>query len=174
MGCDVAEAAHALGEFMAPKGRGEQATLQAADGAYLLLDESYNANPASVRAALDVLGATPVQDGGRRIAVLGDMLELGPQGADLHRGLAPTVVANDVDLVFGAGPLTRTLFDALPAQRQGLWTSTAAELAERLPERLRAGDVVMIKGSNGSRMGDVVAALQRLSARADAPEVPSC
>ncbi|HEY8578269.1 MAG TPA: UDP-N-acetylmuramoylalanyl-D-glutamyl-2,6-diaminopimelate--D-alanyl-D-alanine ligase [Beijerinckiaceae bacterium] len=172
MGCGVREAALALGDFMAPKGRGEKKTLQAADGTYLLLDESYNANPASMRAALDVLGATPVERGGRRIAVLGDMLELGPEAAELHRSLAPTAVANNVDVVYGAGPLTRELFDALPPAMQGAWEPTAAALAQMLPEAVRAGDVVMIKGSNGSRMGDVVAALQRASERVSSEVTP--
>ena len=135
--------------------------LKVGGGSLLLIDESYNANPASMRAALAVLGAAAPGPKGRRVAVLGDMLELGPQGPGMHAALAQDVLAYSVDLVFTAGPLMKKLHDALPGERRGHWEPRAAGLEAPLNAALRAGDVVMIKGSNGSRMGPLVAALQQ-------------
>ncbi len=142
-------------------GRGERTALQAEGGAFTLIDESYNANPASMRAALALLGGTSPGPGGRRIAVIGEMRELGPEAARLHEGLAPDVADAQVDSLFAAGALAKPLFDAMPAARQGLWAPQAAALEAALAETIRAGDVVMVKGSNGSRMGPIVAALKR-------------
>jgi UDP-N-acetylmuramoyl-tripeptide--D-alanyl-D-alanine ligase len=130
------------------------------NGPFTVIDESYNANPASMRAALALLGATKPGPGGRRIAVIGDMLELGAEGADLHAALAPELAAERVDLLFGAGPLTRALFDAAPAAIRGVWGRASYEIQDELIRGLRAGDVVMIKGSNGSRMAPIVSALR--------------
>jgi UDP-N-acetylmuramoyl-tripeptide--D-alanyl-D-alanine ligase len=127
----------------------------------MLIDESYNANPASMRAALALLGQAPVEGRGRRIAVLGDMLELGPQGPDLHRGLAEAVVANAVDLVFCAGPLMQSLWETLPSERRGGYAVTSAALEADVVGAVRAGDAVMVKGSLGSKMAPVVKALVR-------------
>jgi UDP-N-acetylmuramoyl-tripeptide--D-alanyl-D-alanine ligase len=157
LGLDLHGAAHALAGFAPPSGRGKRETLFAEDGAFTLVDESYNANPASMRAALDLLGAAP---SGRRIAVLGDMLELGPQGRALHAGLAEDIERNEVDLVFTAGPLMRALFEAIPAERRGAHAASAAELEPVVRDALRAGDIVMVKGSNGSRMGPLVASMR--------------
>ena len=118
----------------------------------LLIDESYNANPASMRAAIDLLGAATISAQGRRIAVLGDMLELGPSGPALHAALNDDLQRNRIDLVFAAGPLSRHLFDALPPEKRGAWAETAAALEPLVAEALRAGDVVMVKGSNGSEL----------------------
>ena len=125
-----------------------------------LIDESYNANPTSMRAALALLGAARTGPGGRRIAVIGDMLELGRDSAALHAALADDLSANKIDLLFGAGPLTRALYDAAPAGMRAAWAERSSELAEPIAEAFRAGDVVMVKGSNGSRMGPLVAALR--------------
>ncbi|MDB5571557.1 MAG: murF [Hyphomicrobiales bacterium] len=163
-GLDLVVAGEALGDFTAPAGRGAQARLAASGGDYLLIDEAYNANPVSMRAALEVLSAAPLGKGGRRIAVLGDMLELGPDAAALHKELAEAVVINGVDLVYASGPLMKSMFDALPAKRQGLWAPTAMALEAYLPERICSGDVVMVKGSNGSRMAAVVTALRKHAA----------
>jgi UDP-N-acetylmuramoyl-tripeptide--D-alanyl-D-alanine ligase len=130
-------------------------------GEALLIDESYNANPASMRAALALLGQAVVGPRGRRIAVLGEMLELGPQGAELHRGLAESAVENSVDLVFCAGPLYRDFWEALPSERRGGYAVTAAALEADVLGALRAGDAVMVKGSLGSKMGPLVKALIR-------------
>jgi UDP-N-acetylmuramoyl-tripeptide--D-alanyl-D-alanine ligase len=156
LGAPLEVCAAALAAFAPAKGRGERFTLEAPEGTLTLIDESYNANPVSMRAALALLGAAK----GRRIAVIGDMLELGAEGAALHADLAADLAAQGVDLLFGAGPLTRALFDAVPAAMRGAHAMRAEELREPLVEALRAGDVVMIKGSNGSRMGPLASALR--------------
>jgi UDP-N-acetylmuramoyl-tripeptide--D-alanyl-D-alanine ligase len=160
LGADVGEAAEALAEFAAQKGRGARLTLHAADGAFTLIDESYNANPASMRAALALLGATRPAAGGRRIAVLGDMLELGAVGAAAHAGLADELLRCKVDLLFCAGPLMRNLFEAAPQSMRGFWAERSADVKQSVFDATRGGDVVMVKGSNGSAMGPIVAALR--------------
>jgi len=115
-----------------------------------------------MRAAFDVLGAQHPAGAGRRIAVLGDMLELGPHAAAMHEALAPALLAQPIDLVFTAGTLMRRLHDALPDARRGAHEATAAALVETLIGALRDGDVVLVKGSLGSRMGQVVSALAAL------------
>ncbi len=160
LGADLAAAALSLAALSPPVGRGERTALEMPGGTAWLVDESYNANPASVRAALATLSGIETGPRGRRIAVLGDMLELGPTGADLHRGLAEAVEAAGIDLVFAAGPLTRNLYEALPVSRRGGVAETSAELIEPLARALRPGDAVMVKGSNGSRMGRIVEALK--------------
>ncbi len=170
-GCDLEEAAEALGQFTAPSGRGERSELGLPGGRFLLIDEAYNANPASMRAALAVLAEAPVAVGARRIAVLGDMLELGPDAAKLHADLAAAVIAARVDLVYAAGPLMKSLFEALPADKKGRWAPAAADIESALPGEIRAGDAVMVKGSNGSRMWSVVAAIRKHAATQTADEV---
>ncbi|GLK82274.1 UDP-N-acetylmuramoylalanyl-D-glutamyl-2,6-diaminopimelate--D-alanyl-D-alanine ligase [Ancylobacter defluvii] len=166
-GADLALAALALASLGPPPGRGVRTALAVKGGTALMIDESYNANPASMRAALAVLAGTPVEGRGRRLAALGDMLELGATGEELHRGLAPE--AGRADLVFCAGPLMRALYEALPEGRRGAWTPDAAALLPLLAERLRGGDVLMVKGSNGSRMGPLVRALaERFHIQVDA------
>jgi UDP-N-acetylmuramoyl-tripeptide--D-alanyl-D-alanine ligase len=161
VGADLALAALALGELKAAAGRGAPIAIELPGGPALILDESYNANPASVQAALAVLGQSSVGPQGRRIAVLGDMLELGPEAAELHRGLADAVVANGVDLVFCCGPLMHTLWEALPASRRGGYAESSSALEPQVVSAIRAGDVVMVKGSLGSRMAPIVKALER-------------
>jgi UDP-N-acetylmuramoyl-tripeptide--D-alanyl-D-alanine ligase len=158
---DLALAALALADLQAPAGRGARETLTVRGGTATLIDESYNANPASMRAALALLGQMPMGQRGRRIAVLGDMLELGPQGADLHRGLVEPVLAHNIDLVFCSGPLMRALWDALPAERRGGYGESAAALESAVVGEVHAGDAVMVKGSLGSKMATIVAALTR-------------
>jgi UDP-N-acetylmuramoyl-tripeptide--D-alanyl-D-alanine ligase len=113
-----------------------------------------------MRAALALLGAARPGARGRRIAVLGDMLELGPGGAAMHAELAGALGDNRVDLIFAAGPLTRALFDAAPAPMRAAWAERSRDIFGVLANALRGGDVVMVKGSNGSRMGPVAAALR--------------
>jgi len=160
LGADVAGAAAALVGFAPQQGRGARLTLTSATGPFTVIDESYNANPASMRAALALLGAVEPAAAGRRIAVIGDMLELGPDGANMHAALAPELGRNGVDLLFGAGPLTRALYDAAPPAMRAGWAERSSDILPRLADALRGGDVVMVKGSNGSRMGPVVAALR--------------
>jgi UDP-N-acetylmuramoyl-tripeptide--D-alanyl-D-alanine ligase len=160
LGADLALAALALGDFAAGAGRGERLELLTPNGPLSLLDESYNANPASVRAALALLAQLDIGLRGRRIAVLGDMLELGPSGPEMHRALAEAVLSEGVDLVFASGPLMRGLWDALPSDKRGAYAATSADLQPAVLDAVRAGDAVMIKGSLGSRMGPIVAALK--------------
>jgi UDP-N-acetylmuramoyl-tripeptide--D-alanyl-D-alanine ligase len=159
MGADLALAALALAGLQAPVGRGARTVLELPAGTALLIDESYNANPASMRAALDLLGQAPVGPQGRRIAVLGDMLELGPEGPALHRELVQPILDCDVDLVFCAGPLMQAMWEALPSDVRADHAPTAAALEPKVLGAVRAGDVVMIKGSLGSRMGPMAKAL---------------
>lgn len=159
VGADLALAALALGDLRPPAGRGAQQRLEAPGGAFTLIDESYNGNPASVKAAIENLGRIPVAGRGRRIAVLGDMLELGPTGPELHKGLGPAITANGIDSVFACGPLMRGLYDSLPSTLRGAYAAQASGLEPLVLEAVRAGDVVMIKGSLGSRMGPIVKAL---------------
>ncbi len=152
LGLDPARAAAALDGFAPVAGRGAQRTIQ---GDILLLDESYNASGDSVRAALDVL---QMQAPRRRLAVLGDMRELGDRGRGEHRGLA-TDVAAAADLLYACGPLTRHLFDAVPERLRAAYAPDAASLAPLVAAEVRPGDAVLVKGSLGSRMRLVVEAL---------------
>jgi UDP-N-acetylmuramoyl-tripeptide--D-alanyl-D-alanine ligase len=160
-GADLALAALALAGLVPVSGRGAPIPIDLPGGSALLIDDSYNANPASVDAALAVLGQAPVGPRGRRIAVLGDMLELGPKGRALHRGLVDSVLANAIDLVFCCGPLMRALWQALPAGRRGGYAEDSTALEAQVLPAIRAGDAVMVKGSLGSRMAPIVKALQR-------------
>jgi UDP-N-acetylmuramoyl-tripeptide--D-alanyl-D-alanine ligase len=168
-GADLALAALALAQLQPATGRGARVTLDTHDGTALLIDESYNANPASMRAALALLGQAETGAQGRRIAVLGDMLELGQQGADLHRQMLEPVLANGVDLVFCCGPLMHALWEALPSGRRAGYAETSALLEPQVLAAIRPGDAVMVKGSLGSRMGPIVKALERHYSRREAP-----
>ncbi len=160
-GADLALAALALSNWKPAAGRGARMTLSVPGGEILLIDESYNANPASMRAALALLGQAQVGPQGRRIAVLGDMLELGEAGPRLHAELSGPAEKAEVDLVYCSGPLMRSLWEALPSRLRGGYAETSAALEAPVLEGLRAGDVVMIKGSLGSKMGPIVKALER-------------
>ena len=161
LGADVDAAASALGEVSAPKGRGERSLLKTADGTFTLIDESYNANPASMRAALTILGGLDMPKGGRKIAVLGQMGELGVNSPELHAGLAQAIEDNGIDLVFVAGELMRHLSERLPSGRCAAWTPTSAELISPVLQTVRANDAVMIKGSLSTKMALVVDALKK-------------
>jgi len=157
---DLEKAAGAFAQFFALKGRGARLMVPAAGGAIEIIDESYNANPASMRAALALLAAAKPGKGGRRIAVLGDMLELGPQSAALHADLVCAVESAKADLVFACGRDMRALYDALPPSRRGSWAETSTDIAPEIVRSLRAGDEVLIKGSLGSRMAVILDALK--------------
>ncbi|WP_458760051.1 UDP-N-acetylmuramoylalanyl-D-glutamyl-2,6-diaminopimelate--D-alanyl-D-alanine ligase [Afipia sp. TerB] len=161
VGADLALAALALSQIQPAAGRGVRHELGLASGAALLIDESYNANPASMAAALNVLGRAEVGPRGRRIAVLGDMLELGMTGPDLHRGLAASVIENKIDAVFCCGPLMRHLWDALPAAKKGGYAENSTALESQVIAAVGTGDVVTVKGSLGSRMKTIVTALTK-------------
>lgn len=158
-GADVHAGLDALGSIKAQKGRGARQALDIDGGTFVLLDESYNANPASMRAALSLLKANEPGDGGRRIAVLGDMLELGEDSSRLHADLRHAVESANVDMVFLSGPHMERLFEVLPLTIQKKYASQSGGLKESLLSEVAKGDVVMIKGSLGSRMGPLVEAL---------------
>lgn len=152
----------ALADFQPLAGRGQTTVVAAPGGAFTLIDESYNANPLSMAAGFRSLGARPVSAGGRRVVVLSDMLELGDQSRVLHEGLAAAIDAAALDLVHTAGPEMKRLHDVLPPARRGLWRETAAELAAEAAALVAPGDVVMVKGSNGSKASLVARALAAL------------
>jgi UDP-N-acetylmuramoyl-tripeptide--D-alanyl-D-alanine ligase len=157
---DLARAALSLAALSPAKGRGVRHRLAAEGGHIILIDESYNANPTSMRAALAVLGNTKPAKGGKRIAVLGDMLELGEAGAALHAELANAIDASGADALYACGPLMRHLWDAVAASRRGRYAASSEALKQSLIGDLKAGDVVMVKGSLGSRMGPLVEAIK--------------
>jgi UDP-N-acetylmuramoyl-tripeptide--D-alanyl-D-alanine ligase len=173
LGADLARAGLALTQQKALVGRGERTVLQVGDGTVALIDESFNANPASMRAALANLAVAetgrrgPGAGRGRRIAVLGDMRELGEGGPAFHAELAGPA-SSAADLVFTAGPLMDGLYEALPPERRGARAPDAAALVPAVVAAVRPGDVVMVKSSKGTGTGRIVAALKSRYAAAPA------
>jgi UDP-N-acetylmuramoyl-tripeptide--D-alanyl-D-alanine ligase len=173
VGGDIARATMALSSWSAPDGRGAQVRIPIGDGGidgYIdLIDESYNANPLSMRAALAVLAAAKPTDAvgridrGRRIAFLGDMLELGPDEAAMHAGLVDAPELATIDTVHTCGPLMKHLHEALPREKRGKWFETSAEMSANARRALDPGDVAMVKGSLGSRMAAVVNTIKTMS-----------
>lgn len=159
LGGDVAAAAHDLASLRPLAGRGRRHRIATADGPATVIDESYNASPAAVRAALAVLAAAVPEGRGRRIAVLGDMLELGAGEEAAHADLAADVVAGGVDLLFAVGPLMNRLYDAVPPTRRGGAVCDAHTMAALLGDVVRAGDVVLVKGSRRVGLEAAVEAL---------------
>jgi UDP-N-acetylmuramoyl-tripeptide--D-alanyl-D-alanine ligase len=173
VGADWDVAACDLATWHAPAGRGLRETLlldQIEEQGIELIDDAFNANPASMAAAFEVLAAVPVKDGvgrisrGRRIAILGDMLELGEDAAAMHAALAEHPAMAHVDRVYCVGPLMNNLFQVLPEQKRGRWVETAAALAAEAHHLVDAGDVILVKGSKGSKVSLVVDALRKLAA----------
>ena len=163
LGGDSALAAIALGRWHPGMGRGASEVIvldRANEGLHLrLYDDSYNANPTSLGAALEMLAASPE---GRRIVYLGDMLELGPDEADLHRAIAVHPAMAEVDIVHAIGPLMRLMWQALPEDKRGRCCETSDEMAEGLHHDLRPGDVVLVKGSLSMNLAHVVDALRKM------------
>ncbi len=159
---DLGLAALAMAEVAAPKGRGERHRIAFNDGDLLIIDESYNASPIAMAAAIETLGAIEVEAPGRRIAVLGDMLELGETAPELHAALAPALVDAGVDQVFACGPLMAQLFDALPKYMRGAHEATSKNLLAKVMAGVRPGDTVLVKGSLGLNMAPIVQALLAL------------
>jgi UDP-N-acetylmuramoyl-tripeptide--D-alanyl-D-alanine ligase len=154
---DVLNAAAALAQFTALKGRGARFKVKAGTGSAEIIDESYNANPASMAAALALLGSAKAK---RRIAVLGDMLEMGSDGPAHHADIAAPIEAARVDNVYLNGPQMKSLWDKLSPSRRGAYAETSADIAPLVASALQDGDVILIKGSLGSRMAAIVDALK--------------
>jgi UDP-N-acetylmuramoyl-tripeptide--D-alanyl-D-alanine ligase len=159
LGGDVDVAAHALAAVSPLPGRGQRLQCRIAGGTITVIDDSYNANPASMRAAIATLAAAPTAKGARRIAVLGEMRELGAQSAALHAGLAQPLADARIDLVFTSGAAMAALDDALPRAMRGGHFADAQQTARAVAASLRPDDVVMVKGSHASGMKTVVDAL---------------
>jgi UDP-N-acetylmuramoyl-tripeptide--D-alanyl-D-alanine ligase len=168
VGADVECAAAALAELEAMPGRGRRQRLAWRGGVLTLIDESYNASPAAMRAAIAVLGATAPAGGGRRVAVLGDMLELGEAAEDLHRDLGESLLAAKVDRVFLVGTIIAALHEALPGLMRGGLCRTADEAIPLLVAYLLPGDVVTVKGSRAMGLDRIVAELRARATRLEA------
>ncbi len=160
LGADLAAAARGLAGLEALDGRGRTHRLRCGKGEIRLIDESYNANPASMRAAIETLGGARPAAEGRCIAVVGSMLELGRESAKRHAEVAETLERCGVDLVFAAGEM-REAYRRLPRAMQGAAAESGDALAGQVTQAVRPGDVVMVKGSNASGMKKVVDALLR-------------
>lgn len=163
LGGDLAQAADSLVDVQAPVGRGRVSLVQLPTGELQLIDESYNASPAAVRAAIETLAGVAPGRGGRRIVVLGDMLELGPNSAAIHAALLETLTRSGIDLVFTAGDEMEHLHDVLPPAMRGEHAATAGDLAPLVAAAVRAGDAVSVKGSRGIRTEQVVEAVAALA-----------
>lgn len=175
LGGDPGRAAIDMARWSAPQGRGQRQRVQldaAREDSYIdLIDDAYNANPTSMVAALEVLAHATPRDHveragtGRRIAILGDMLELGPQEGALHAGISATPSVENLDVIHCVGPRMRHLHDALAFDVKGQWFENAEDMASVITEYVGAGDVVMVKGSKGSLVSRIVDALQKLGHR---------
>ncbi|MGF1629669.1 MAG: UDP-N-acetylmuramoylalanyl-D-glutamyl-2,6-diaminopimelate--D-alanyl-D-alanine ligase [Kiloniellaceae bacterium] len=161
-GADVVKAAAQFANLKPLKGRGERHAVETPAGTFHLIDDSYNANPTSMRAAFEVLGRASLGNGGRRIAVLGDMLELGAQSEEMHARLADPLQAAGIDLVFTCGTGMSALHDKLPEAQRGAHAADSKALAGLLCQAVQPGDSLLVKGSLGSRMAVVVEALVAL------------
>ena len=168
-GANCGRAVCSLAEWCVPAGRGAAEWIGSANRpshGFTLIDDSYNANPVSMAAALERLAEEPIHSGssglGRRVAFLGDMLELGQDEYQLHAGLASLAAFKMLDAVHLCGPRMRALHEGLPPAIRGGWEADADRLAVNAPRLVRPGDVVMVKGSNGARTGVIAAALRNL------------
>jgi UDP-N-acetylmuramoyl-tripeptide--D-alanyl-D-alanine ligase len=159
-GVDLQLAAERLSKLHAGKGRGETSKIRLPDGSATLIDEAYNANPQAISALIEVLAGTKPGGDGRRILVLGDMLELGDHSRKLHEDVAGEVMSAGIDLVFSAGPEMKYMHDALDASVRGGYAADAAALVPLLKSALKAGDIVAVKASNGMKFGQLVEALK--------------
>ena len=167
LGADPEQAAAALTDVLPTKGRGHVFTVQLEDGIVSVIDETYNASPVAMRAAFDVLAATKPGRGGRRVVVLGDMLELGSRARDDHMGLATDIKQHDFDLVFVCGQYMSDILDDLPTDLHGGRAGTSAQLADQVTNKLRSGDLVLVKGSAGAHMSKVVEAIRAMGGVSD-------
>ena len=171
LGLDPMLSATDLGRWSPPAGRGMRETITldlVEETSFDLIDDAYNANPTSMAAALDVLLAAQPKDGtgrvgrGRRIAILGDMLELGPTEIDLHKAIAAHPGLEAIDIIHCVGPRMRMLWYALPRAQRGEWVEAAPQLTAKARSLIDAGDVVLVKGSKGIKVSLIVDALRKL------------
>jgi UDP-N-acetylmuramoyl-tripeptide--D-alanyl-D-alanine ligase len=149
LGLDVVKASKAFLHMILPEGRGVQHQVLTQQGEIIIIDESYNAGPDSMRAALKVLGAMKPQGKGRRVAVLGDMRELGAQAKEIHESLANDLMTNQVDLIFTCGEQMGHLYASIPEQMRGDHALQPADLIPAVLHCVQPGDIFMIKGSKG-------------------------
>lgn len=157
---DMASALQSLGQLQTPKGRGQRFEINSPHGTFILIDDAYNANPESMQAGIRVLGSLQPKGQGRRVAVIGDMLELGETAEELHKNLAKDLIENKVDVVYAVGPNTGALFDILPESMKGIKKPVSSEIAEIICNEIKADDIVFVKGSFGSRMAKIVDVLK--------------
>lgn len=171
VGADAAVSACDLAQWRPPGGRGTREIIAldpVEEHDIALIDDAFNANPASMAAAFDVLAATEPEhgigriDAGRRIAILGDMLELGPDEVALHAALAQHPAMDRIHMVHCVGPRMTALWEALPEAKRGQQAEQAEDLVPRAHGLVDAGDVVLVKGSKGSRVSLVVDAIRNL------------
>lgn len=175
LGADPMQASLDIANWVPPEGRGTREVLALdvtnEDETIDLIDDAFNANPTSMTAALEVLAAATPHDGvgrtmnGRRVAILGDMLELGPEEINMHKGLADDPHLLSATIIHCVGPRMRHLYDALPDHKKGRWAETAEELARHPARLVDAGDVVLVKGSKGSKVSLIVDAIRKLGHR---------
>jgi UDP-N-acetylmuramoyl-tripeptide--D-alanyl-D-alanine ligase len=179
LGLDPVISATDLGRWQPPAGRGVRERIMldlVEETGFDLIDDAFNANPASMAASLEVLVNARPQDGigsrakGRRIAILGDMLELGPTEAALHAAIAETPGLAAIDLIHCVGPRMKALHAALPRGQRGDWVATAAELVPRARHLIDAGDIILVKGSKGIKVSLMVDALRKLGQPAAAAQ----
>ena len=161
-GGDVKASAAELAGMCGMKGRGRRHTIAMNGGSFVVIDDSYNASPVSMAAALETLGQMQPAGNGRRIAVLGDMLELGDESEDQHAALAEILIAEKIDLVFTGGQYMSAIWEGLPREMRGGNASSAAGILNKVMGMIRPGDVVIVKGSAGSNTGPIVEALLEL------------
>ncbi|KAB7610338.1 UDP-N-acetylmuramoyl-tripeptide--D-alanyl-D-alanine ligase [Amylibacter sp. SFDW26] len=160
---DLNDSIKNLSQWTPPSGRGAREQIKMADGGQIeLVDESYNANPTSMAATLDVLSHSEAK--GRKIAIVGDMLELGPTEIELHRGIAQLDAVERVDQFHAVGPMMKSFFEDLPAEKRGVWVAGSDELAAEIANLLETGDTVMVKGSLGTKLAKVVDAIRKIGA----------
>lgn len=170
LGGDLAKSAASLEYFSEPKGRGKITQLSVKGGQLTLVDDSYNASPVSVAGAISKMAELQKaqKEKTRTLVVLGDMLELGETAEELHVGLVPAIINNQMDLVFAAGNFMQKMYDALPDTMKGAYRATSKELAPVVVQALKPNDLVLVKGSRGSRMDIVVEAIENTAENADA------
>ena len=164
----VEECANALSHYKTPKGRGVSQKISLGErGAFTLIDESYNASPASVRAAIRVLAQTMPMRSGRRILVLGDMRELGETSPSLHAELTPAIMEGKIDSVFCCGEMMEHLYNALPQNLRGGHAPDSASLAPIVAAAIQPDDIISVKGSNSVKLSLVIDALKALDSSAN-------